>query len=151
MLLPNTFVYPVTGRKHLRLEADEDERYVVQTPKKQQNVYNLFTRADLTMLFDKGAEIYPVRSCFGGLAVYRLEVYLESQCGYAADPVRYNPNERYSNAFTPHLGKEGSACEHVLLHECLRATRGLRAAIGRDVKVLWSRISQWDTRSKIPR
>lgn len=69
ILLPNTFVYPLKARKEPKLFPGEDERFVIQTPVKNEDVFKLFTREDLTMMIDKGPEVFPVRSCFGGLAV----------------------------------------------------------------------------------
>lgn len=69
ILTPNTFVFPIKARRHQQLFPGEDKRFVIQTPIKNQDVWPLFTREDLTMLFDKGPAVLPVRSCFGGLAV----------------------------------------------------------------------------------
>lgn len=62
-----------------------------------------------------------VKSCFGGLAVYRADVYLESECTYqlnrdVIDARDINTVMRYANK------KEGRPCEHVVLHECFRST-----------------------------
>jgi len=62
-----------------------------------------------------------VRSCFGGLAVYRADVYLKSDCTYQLDRDFIDARDintvmRYANK------KEGRPCEHVVLHECFRST-----------------------------
>eukprot|EP00038_Savillea_parva_P031580 m.88241 g.88241 ORF g.88241 m.88241 type:complete len:544 (-) comp9744_c0_seq1:88-1719(-) len=142
ILPPNTFVFPTTARRHPHLASGEDGRFVIQTPVRNQDVYPLFTREDLTMMIDKGPPVFPVRSCFGGLAVYRAETYFHPTCQYsvnATDAAHFNPGERYSNKFTPGLGEEHAPCEHVMFHECLRHRHGLRAGIARDMRTLWSR------------
>jgi hypothetical protein len=97
ILVPNTFVYPIESRKHARLFPGEDVRFIVQTPKKNQDVFPLFTREDLTLMFDKGPAVFPVRSCFGGFAIYRAATYFDTRCNYvvdAATAAKLNPDER---------------------------------------------------------
>lgn len=53
--------------------------------------------------------VYPLRSCFGGLAVYKPSLYLNQQCNYDTFP---EPLDRYA-------GSDGRVCEHLVLHECL--------------------------------
>ena len=54
--------------------------------------------------------VFPLRSCFGGLALYNPELYLSSQCNYDTLP---NPLQHYA-------GPDGHVCEHLVLHECMR-------------------------------
>ena len=54
----------------------------------------------------------PVRSCFNGLTIYRTDVYLNNmECRY--DSYSEEDQEYASNHYN-------HACEHVVLHECLR-------------------------------
>ena len=84
----------------------------------------------------------PVRSCFNGLTIYRTDVYLNSDCRY--DTYNENDNGYASNHYE-------QACEHVVLHECLRRNvgngrrtdkgndeeNGFRIAVMPDMKTLW--------------
>ncbi|EJK73807.1 hypothetical protein THAOC_04550 [Thalassiosira oceanica] len=72
--------------------------------------------------------IVPVRSCFNGLTVYRADAYLDLSCRYDG----YSPHDL---AFVSK--REGQACEHVVLHECLRRTRRFGMAVAADVFTLW--------------
>jgi len=74
-------------------------------------------------------DLYPVRSCFGGLAVYRTSSYLATRaCNYSLVP----QSSKYS------IGSTVNQCEHVTFHLCLRkAVKGFRIAIDRELKTLW--------------
>eukprot|EP00041_Stephanoeca_diplocostata_P031977 m.1010871 g.1010871 ORF g.1010871 m.1010871 type:complete len:436 (-) comp24061_c0_seq23:2748-4055(-) len=146
ILLPNTFVFPLDKRKYPKLFPNEDETRIVHTPRHGEDVYKLFTREDLSVLFNGGASVYPVRSCFGGITLYKPEVYFSPQCQYTIEPKvgrvgesEYNPGDRYSCAADD--STEAAACEHVIFHECLRKERGLNIAIGRDLVALWTKTS----------
>eukprot|EP00040_Diaphanoeca_grandis_P015685 m.80325 g.80325 ORF g.80325 m.80325 type:complete len:419 (-) comp25304_c0_seq2:45-1301(-) len=141
ILSPNTFVYPVANRKHQQVFEGEMESQIIHAPlpgQPTEEILNLFTRDDLTNLFESDS-ITPVRSCFGGLAVYKYSTYFASDCSYGQDKDKYNVDERYSNSYTPGIGEESAACEHVILHECLRHNHGLTAVVARDLVPLWTR------------
>jgi len=78
----------------------------------------------------------PVRSCFNGLTIYRTDVYLNSEeCRYDS----YNKaDEVYASNHYNH------ACEHVVLHECLRrqmmkssSNEEFSIAVLPNMKTLW--------------
>eukprot|EP01063_Lacrimia_lanifica_P012820 TRINITY_DN19529_c0_g1_i1.p1 TRINITY_DN19529_c0_g1~~TRINITY_DN19529_c0_g1_i1.p1 ORF type:complete len:642 (+),score=155.05 TRINITY_DN19529_c0_g1_i1:102-2027(+) len=81
-------------------------------------------------LADNG--VAPMRSCFGGAAVYKAAAFLDMECKYEwtppieerADPER-SPDTmwRFADA-----GME-RACEHVIFHHCLKAVRGAKFGI----------------------
>lgn len=142
ILSPNTFVYPLKNRKHPKIFPGEDPLFIIETPAKGQpmeEIDKLFTRDDLARMLDMSGPVVPLRSCFGGLAVYRPDAYFHPDCTYSMAGEEFNPGERYSNSFTPGLGEESAACEHVILHECIRKHRGFATALARDLKPQWTR------------
>lgn len=63
--------------------------------------------------------IEPVRSCFGGMTIYKARSYLEPKCRYQINHDILTKRDkatimRFSNI------KDKRPCEHVVLHECLR-------------------------------
>jgi hypothetical protein len=53
----------------------------------------------------------PVRSCFGGLTLYRAEVWFNPQCTYQTS---HKADHMYANR------DDERPCEHVVFHNCLR-------------------------------
>ena len=80
--------------------------------------------------------IEPVRSCFGGMTIYKASSYLEPKCGYHInhDILTKRDKEtimRFSNI------KDKRPCEHVVLHECLREQlKDFRIGISRHMVAL---------------
>ena len=58
------------------------------------------------------SSVYPVRSCFAGVALYKASVYFDERCSYTTQPVSLD-----------RFALDGKVCEHVVLHECLRHYR----------------------------
>jgi hypothetical protein len=58
----------------------------------------------------------PVRSCFGGLALYKANIWFQKDCSY--HEAHYD-DWRFANR------EDERPCEHVVLHECLRRSRDL--------------------------
>lgn len=71
----------------------------------------------------------PVRSCFGGLTLYRADAWLSSHCRY----------DLYNKSVDVYRGKEEhQTCEHVVLHECLREKYSdFTIALQPDMTTLW--------------
>ena len=63
---------------------------------------------------EKGDGNHRVQSCFGGLAVYDVAAFFNTECDYrvTAVPGLVEAVRRYSNG-------DGEACEHVIFHTCL--------------------------------
>jgi hypothetical protein len=65
-------------------------------------------------------QLFPVQSCFGGLAVYPAALYFAKECKYTGGA----RGEKYSiMSYTkqrPKQPHQGFACEHVHFHQCLR-------------------------------
>jgi hypothetical protein len=146
VLLPDTFVYPIKGRL-IRKHADMENPDLVRS----NNLYGNFTQWDLLdhietesrkltkqkRVADLTANIVlddlpqlsapvPVRSCFGGLTIYRAIRWFDSRC-------RYYYSHLYGNSTTDHhhwrmrMTRYASKtsqrpCEHVVFHNCLHKT-----------------------------
>ena len=108
--------------------------YLKRTSMSQDEILNWF--------FDKGTTRHddtashhpvPVRSCFGGFALYQANIWLESTCRY----------DSYKKVPTEFIGsKEHHTCEHVVFHECLREQLdgggyGFTIALQPNLLTLW--------------
>ena len=73
---------------------------------------------------------YGARSCFGGIAVYNASVYLNEHCAYREGAGRrFSDSSGTSESLFEALRRytvNGERCEHVTLHECMRARNGGR-------------------------
>lgn len=83
-----------------------------------------------------------VKSCFGGLALYRADVYFTKSCQYQLDAAVVDLNKdnltsimRYANSV------EGRPCEHVVFHDCLKKVIEKRVdiALNPELRTMWGR------------
>lgn len=132
ILLPDTFVHPLNRRLIQKYYDLEDSRFV-----RSNNPFGSFTQGDLTNHLETIASESktgnaPVRSCFGGLALYRATTWFVENCCYNSNTPKL---DRYANA------EEGWPCEHVIFHTCLQDTPNMttRVAINPNLKTWWSR------------
>ena len=137
VLLPSTFVYPVSGRFDESIHDDEERQFIVSSD-------GSFSQEDLLRHFEQisqeefGGRPVPVRSCFGGLAIYKSEVWHEPKCRYSSWQDQCSPDAvRYANI------EDGRACEHVTFHACLREHRkGLAVAVQPKLMPMWDSAAQ---------
>lgn len=129
VLIPNTFVYPVGARMDLAPHPEEDQSLIVGNAEG-------FSNTDLLHWFDQmsanqqGGGPVPVRSCFGGLALYRASRWLDFSCSYSVSGDE--DLVRYTNMY------DERACEHVVLHECLRRVDPLTSvAVHPGLRPVW--------------
>lgn len=79
--------------------------------------------------------VVPMRSCFGGVGIYAGEAYFAEQCRYTRGRGGPYAITRVNKQLEP---TEGFQCEHVSLHECLRATLpAFRAGVVRQMTTDW--------------
>jgi len=129
ILLPDTFVYPVNGRPNVEARPVEDPTLIVD---------NNFTNIDLMNYFldhgkQEGSDTYepvPVKSCFGGLAIYKADKWLEERCSYHDKDVE--GNALYANRF------DMMPCEHVIIHRCMQKyDPSTVVAVQPDLHTVW--------------
>jgi hypothetical protein len=59
---------------------------------------------------------FAVQSCFGGLAVYEPSQFFHPTCNYRIS----DPSPEVASTIKMYSNSNGEACEHVVLHMCLR-------------------------------
>ena len=125
VLLPDTFVLDLGGRS------------VQARPEENSSLINgpFFSHSDLLEWFKKEggdtANPVPVRSCFGGLALYRASKWLDQNCSYM------NPHPEI-NAKYGATWAEGLPCEHVVFHNCLQSVDPkVVVAVKPDLQTVW--------------
>jgi hypothetical protein len=78
----------------------------------------------------KEAIMFPVKSCFGGLAIYRAKVWFDAVCHYD-DKVDAKTN---SHLLKYRSISEERVCEHVVFHDCLEKHHAdLQVSIGMNL------------------
>ncbi|KAG7361992.1 hypothetical protein IV203_025658 [Nitzschia inconspicua] len=110
ILAPQTFTYPIAGRLVEKFQPGEDTSLV-----RSNDIYGSFTQLDLLDYFEQEAlnsvdGTVPVRSCFGGLTLYRGSTFFQPQCKYSAD---VKSLAAFANK------DDARPCEHVVFHDCL--------------------------------
>ena len=114
VLEPHTFPYPIAGRLIEDFVWDEDFGRIrsddLFSEISQKDTLDFFRQEGSTS--DVGTVL--VKSCFGGLAIYRASTWLVEACNYSINPT---PTQmRYSNI------EDTRPCEHIIFHECLQRT-----------------------------
>jgi hypothetical protein len=132
VLLPDTYVHPLKRRLIPELQADEDPRLV-----RSDNQHGSFTQGDLMQYLQKQAlatGTTQVRSCFGGLAIYRASTWFTETCSYST--ADQSALARYASR------QDGRPCEHVVFHTCLQDSPLIpkaRVAINPSLLALWQK------------
>lgn len=130
VLLPDTYVHPLKRRLVKEYYPSEDPHLV-----RSDSQHGPFTQGDIMRYLQRQAAATGtarVRSCFGGLTIYRALTWFEKYCSYTPDDPK--SLERYASA------ADGRPCEHVAFHTCLQDTEGIpraRVAINPSLITLW--------------
>lgn len=140
ILLPDTFVYPVNGRPVMVARPEEDASLII-------NNNNNFTAPALLEWFHRkggaAANPVPVKSCFGGLAIYRASKWLDDRCSYRDNDPELNA--KYFNKY------DDAPCEHVVFHNCLRSVDPtVVLAVKPDMHTVWHAVSVPEPRFGFP-
>jgi hypothetical protein len=113
---PDTFAHPLKRRLIKQYYPGEDPNLV-----RSDDQHGSFTQGDIMKyLVQQAAEksgAVQVRSCFGGLSIYRASVWFDESCQYTLDNVteyQHRHLERYASA------SDEMPCEHVTFHTCLQ-------------------------------
>ncbi|NJK78137.1 MAG: hypothetical protein HC944_04965 [Nanoarchaeota archaeon] len=129
VLSPHTFPYPLAGRLVEKFMPGEDPSMV-----RSNDMYGGFTQLDLLDFFEKEAlhspdGTVPVKSCFGGLTLYRGSTFFQSNCRYSVDT-------KHLSAFANK--EDARPCEHVAFHDCLLTNdRSTYIAVKPTLKTYW--------------
>jgi hypothetical protein len=125
VLLPDTFVYPVGGRPVMTARPEEDASLIIGP--------NFSAEALMDWFHKEGgvdARPVPVKSCFGGLAIYRASKWLDQRCSYKDQFPEVNA--KYANKY------DNAPCEHVVMHNCLHAVDpAVVVAVQPDMHTIW--------------
>lgn len=134
VLLPDTYTHPLKRRLIGDYYEGEDPMLV-----RSDDQHGKFTQGHLMKWLhnrakeeeatEGGRGMVRVRSCFGGLALYRTSAWFEPQCRYS-DAVLAEELVRYASK------ADGRPCEHVVFHDCLKE-RGISDPMSghRDVDI----------------
>jgi len=78
------------------------------------------------------ANVIPMRSCFGGLAIYHTETYLNTQCDYV------NTSDALEiPSLAGYVAHDNVLCEHVPFHFCLADSLSARIGLAMDMSVTY--------------
>jgi hypothetical protein len=119
VFLPDTFSFPLRDR-YFRQSYPGEDLNMIRSENWRGNVSQMFFHS---WFLQNGQEsesgIVRVRSCFGGIGIYRASLYFEEQCQYALTEDINNLKMNHSSIMR-YANKEERPCEHVVFHECLR-------------------------------
>ena len=121
VLLPGTFLFPIAGRLVPKFHPGEEPSQVPVAPLFHKG-FEKKNPCSALQFFEKeakkqstsgesGTAAVMVKSCFGGLTIYKAAKYFSSDCQYSNGT---RATLRYASK------KERRACEHVVFHLCLR-------------------------------
>lgn len=156
---PDTFSHPLK-RRLVPYSYSSEDRKLIRSDDQRGN----FTQGDIYRHLEVEASKVKtgttrVKSCFGGLAMYRSSAYFEEHCTYELQSSILEQLENWDNS---HLkaellgtgngghgksivryanNKEKRPCEHVVLHDCLASTTigKFSIAVNPSLKTLWKR------------
>lgn len=119
VFLPDTFSFPLRDRYFGKSYPGEDLNMIRSEDWRGKVSQMFFHQWFIQQGYASESGIVRVRSCFGGIGIYRANVYFEEKCQYA---LREDINKLKSNhsSIMRYANKEERPCEHVVFHECLR-------------------------------
>ncbi len=113
VLLPDTFVYRVKWRKNSKPSPEEDPKFIMSAGFNESDLFSFFQKEG-QINGDSGYSPVKVRSCFGGLALFRANKFLDERCSYFGLPT--------TSTDTKYINKADQAiCEHILWNNCMRS------------------------------
>merc|ERR1712157_300650 len=111
ILLPDTFLYNPENRLFPVIRTEENSAFLPPRANSDTLLNWLDQEGGRVDTFTGFKNPVPVKSCFGGLAIYRGSKFFEKECTYL---VRNEATLKYANKF------QERACEHVTFHSCLQ-------------------------------
>ena len=142
VLLPDTYTHPLKRRLYKQYYNGEDPNFV-----RSDNRFGKFTQGDLFRHLVEKANESPtgaagVRSCYGGIAMYRAPAYLDLQCRYRLTKNDLQSDESKSKSIMRYASeKEERPCEHVVFHDCLlKSFPKFDLAVNPSLVTFWKRL-----------
>jgi len=142
VMLPDTFIHPLKRRLIPYLYLGEDSTHV-----RSDNMQGEVTQGGIMEYFrsegkktDSGA--VRVKSCFGGLALYRAGIYFTRSCQYQLDATFVKLNRENQSSIMRYANSvEERPCEHVVFHDCLEnvVKQGINIALNPELRTIWGR------------
>jgi len=145
VFLPDTFSHPLSRRLQMNYYHGEDPKLV-----RSNDQFGNFTQGDIwKYLVDKGRTSNTgnvrVKSCFGGLTIYKSSVYFREQCQYQLKKGTIERSRNDNTSIMKYASKkEERPCEHVVFHDCLDNVKSSHLlsfdiAINPNLVTLWRR------------
>ena len=150
----DTFSHPLSRRLIPSYYKGEDPKLVRSNDSK----HGSFTQGHIWKYFKtigmrSSTGNVQVRSCFGGLAMYRSRLYFDSKCQYQLQEGIMNKLEKIQSRSSSSVNasisssiiryaskKERRPCEHVVLNDCLiRKTPSFNIALNPNLVTIWKR------------
>ncbi len=144
---PDTFSFPRRGRLVPRLYKGEDEKFVESSRRRREDYNRLYSEILKAAEQSVPTGNLQVRSCFGGLTMYRSKVYFDERCMYklriSDDEVQKpDPKSLHLSIMRYAIKDEHRPCEHVVLHDCLvRENPQFNIAINPKLVTQWQQPS----------
>ncbi len=166
VFLPDTFTYPLRGRLFNESFPGEDVNYIathLDAPGSNFTQHHMLKYIEREAAAAAAAAAanssnqsstfrqtgnFRVRSCFGGLGIYKAKVYFQPQCRYQltiSDEEIENPKftrKNISSSIMRYAIKgERRPCEHVVLHDCLlKLNSDFNIAINTNLETVWKKV-----------
>jgi hypothetical protein len=148
VLWPDTFLHPLQRRLIKHYYVGENPA-LVRSDDRNGN----WTQGDIMRYIQsKGGEskynAFDVRSCFGGMAIYRASAWLEPTCRYGIDPGGISSagvDDTSANGLMRYASEaDGRPCEHVVFHDCLiRANASSKADETSRIAIMPKLVALW--------
>ena len=142
VFLPDTFSHPLSRRLITHYYQGEDPQMV----RSNDQVNGNFTQFDIWKYFAKeGKKLktgkVPVKSCFGGMTIYKSSVYFNRDCEYTLSKEIIEEQRNNQTSIMRYAdNKEQRPCEHVVLHNCLsNKIPTFKVAVNSDLMTIWRR------------
>lgn len=144
VFLPDTFSFPT----HLRLIKKLYEGEEAKLVRSRKALAGKFTQHHIFKYIENEAQKsahknLQVRSCFGGLAMYRARTYFDERCKYqlliGKKDIEVPDEDNISESIMRYANRDDKRpCEHVVLHDCLgRKNTGFNIAVNPRLLTLW--------------
>ena len=130
VLSDDTFPFPLSGRLLPELQLPNEDISRIRS----QYLYSHVDQGDIFRQLQEAGTmnehgIVPVKSCFGGLAIYRASKWFIDECSYSQYPTI--EQMRLVNI------EDGRPCEHVVFHDCMMKSTQAKITIQPEMTIWW--------------